>query len=1359
MRYSLSIEKVNGSEVCYTLPPLNNNHPSEENLVPLFQAALFEQEPLLLSNSQFQQPCSQEVECAFSEAHFLDLQRTYGNKYANLVKLGHILGDKVPLFFGFSDAQIKTMLSEKTLEKWQEAKINYSSSPQRWDMHAYYLEQVQESVKEDILSHELPFTDQQRQAFASLQDKQLIVRSTSNEDDQEGCVNAGGNETVDGVNPIEQDLKNAIAEVVASYFSYQSIKNRASFGDPFQDLPLCSVLVMEQITEDPEDAFPITSGVMMTHQMAWTPQSEETVTQITATWGFGGGVVSGKVPCDQWVLTENYWYSAIQKKNYRLVAAPSAKCCETSNPVQLHERPALSDRQIEELQTDANKIEKFYKKPMDVEFVIKNDRLFVVQARPARASSITSPNLLDPTKIPTTAVRFQGDTFLSGTNQVLNLEGKNICFAKDLAGADDLFNPSKHKAVVIYTLPLSKNTHAEVNFSSHRPPTPCLVLSETMWNMCQTTVKDEQIKLCPQTGTLVLSSVDIPIREGLFIHPARFTISVEREGKGIQGSSRHRLIVNLKQLLTATSEDLKVNLDEIDQGLHDYFEEISARKIKTASLIKAAQSLQRVSFQIFEAMRQSAAKEHPTMLSLHASMLRHLLTQVNTRVIGAHSFAGLEEATTVSKNIALFMQEHEESNTLCELALLANKAFEEAIQDKWLAFLRDHQGVPAQQWEKLLAHLQVLDSLGIVPLWLSLHFADEQPQIEHLFQSNVETEHLLAKCHEFEQRFDLITQSVENISSEEDLVKTWETLWQESQKFIKFGTSFKRLSVLESLQLSRTLVELIQLWDFNIKAVRTSKVLSVEREAELFKQRINQFTELGRQLCERTSINMAKRKKVSSLLKYIQATHVKETSCTDHSFSVQQWIVPQGTGNKGIIQSDDQRLTICHQNLLQAACPEFSSDFEKVLPLKLAQALRIFSKNNPSIVKRFASNNGTFISMFEDWAKVKINIPLNLHSCVVEIIQRKGSEELELKVYWRANDNDQTHSLGFLQMLALLTGITLKNAVIRGGDLEVAFSVKDKKQFKLLSKAIFKVNEVTLDGSRNYLRKLSLLIHGEEAKKEPSISRKEILDGIIDFILKRYLETGKTPNLLDEEYLEDYFNIYPLTSEITDRVAEELKGKPSPSTKVLREVVLNALPIEKREEMIWTNLTGSQSMYFWEISSLVSLDIFRRLTEENPEKAVSYYLDSFTDNKEFQAIFRNFTDPLLRGYVETGNMPSFITEEYLKRYFSKNEIIPEVAEMVLNELTGKSSPGSRCKVARVRVLKSLPKERRTEFIWEDLIGPQLINDDEILSVMKDPDILIRLFKENPEKSDSFWKKFSSHKNQFEQFLNRQGLMD
>ena len=434
----------------------------------------------------------------------------------------------------------------------------------------------------------------------------------------------------------------------------------------------------------------VVSGAAVTHQQGWAPLAEGRITQVAATWGFGGGVMSGKVPCDEWVITKDFTYETIRKKPFRLIASADGEPKQEPNPSDLRHQSVLSAAHLQELQNYAESLEKgFGGAPLQIEFVIKNGKMTIVQMRPAAPiPSPSNPHFLDIPSIPKGLTVLQAEPFLPGTYQVETLELKQICVEADIEKADRYFDPAKHRAVLLFEKPGCRNTHGEVNFNESS--IPCLILSEEKWNGLKKFAKDKSLKLCSQTGTIVITSHDLSLRSGRFLHPARFELSVDSSSRGIQDASSHPLIQELNCQLTATPEELKANLKTISGLLDKTFFTLSQRKGNTASLQQASKKVEQAAWKIWGAMRQSAEQDHLMSLSLHAAMLRQLVHQHNPQVLGSHSISGIEAATDLPQNIEDFLGRHGQKELLADLAMVGQKAFDKPVQDHWLLFLENH---------------------------------------------------------------------------------------------------------------------------------------------------------------------------------------------------------------------------------------------------------------------------------------------------------------------------------------------------------------------------------------------------------------------------------------------------------------------------------------------------------------------------------------------------------------------------------------------------------------------------------------------------------------------------------------------
>jgi hypothetical protein len=1112
----------------------------------------------------------------------------------------------VPLFFGLTDGQIKGLFSQETRDLWRIVCEAAKSMPEPFFSFKFMnlLEELQRSVRNDLYSCDaLPLSEEQKAMLDRLEGKKLIVRSSSNEDTLD-AVNAGGNKSVGNIEPNEQALRKALAEeIIVSYFSVNSLKNRSAFKDPFTEMPLCSVLVMEQISGN------IVSGVMMTGKPSWLPASEGTMRHITATRGFGEGVVSGKVPCDEWVVTEGCSYATIRQKPYQMTFSSS----KIQNDPTTSESPVLSKDELDILQVTARQLEDHYKRPMDVEFVFCQGQLSVVQARPIQAPEITSPTYLDPCEIPKGIKSFSGKTLVSGTSEVLSVTKKSILFADTLVEADTLYNPALHRAVIVRIEPDGANSHAEVNFTSQRPPVPCFYLPPEEVASCELSSEEIPITVCPQTGLIAITYGKLAVKQGLFLHPAQFPITVGAAGRGVQGNLKHPRTMYLHKLLTATSEQLVANLDEIGLGLDQFFTDMTSEHIGTSRLELVAEQLKTVSLTIFGAMKEAANAGRKTLLSFHAGRLRQLMTQSTTQVVGAHSFAGLEEAMHLPQLIKEFIHVHKEQETLCELALLAKKAFDESIQKAWLDFL-ENPDYSEKQLAALYSLLKDFNEAGQLSSWFSLHFSKGEPTIENLLIQDPDTIEFFGQCKILRDRLHCLSEAVARINTKAELDSTWNGLQEISNECVLFCSQYRdKPDLLLVLQRSQLLYDLIQLWDLNIKAVKTSRLLSYNDEKTIFADRITQFAAFGHQCCQSVfTINqkdLYDLREVLDEIKGVKTTNYGEMT-RSKQFSVQHWLVPTSQGRMPI-RTDDERLTVIHQNLLKASGPGLFQ-IEPLLSPALIGALNIFQLESQA--KRNSEANGIFVSMSEEKIGITINIPLNYHSVVVTITQKRGSDAVDFMVHWRGADKGAINYGVFFELVASLTGATMKGQTREGEDSTFFLTAKDKRQAIYLSRAIRAVNGGSVTNFDPYFA-LTCMYH-PTAGREPTMEELNKLIGqtaekVLNRVWAQFKCTGDMPQLIQNKLQYDspwYLEKNNLIPEIVSNVTAELTGQQPMSlySKLFLSIALKAMPLEEQKEVLWNNLTGIQTIMPYQIPDKCKQELFSRLRSEAPEKATSY---------------------------------------------------------------------------------------------------------------------------------------------------------
>ena len=240
-----------------------------------------------------------------------------------------------------------------------------------------------------------------RKAYDRLCDKceinnvAVAVRSSATAEDLPTASFAGLQETFLNVRGKEQ-LIEMCKECYASLFTDRAISYRYEKGFDHLDIAL-SIGVQRMIRADKAG-----SGVMFTLD---TETGFPDVVITNAAWGLGENIVQGTINPDQYLvfkplLGKENCKPIIEKKlgskEQKMVYASNSMSRTVNLQTSAEEQNSyvLSDDEIIRLAKWAQKIEKHYGKPMDIEWV-KDDNtgeLFIVQARPETVQSNVSAN-------------------------------------------------------------------------------------------------------------------------------------------------------------------------------------------------------------------------------------------------------------------------------------------------------------------------------------------------------------------------------------------------------------------------------------------------------------------------------------------------------------------------------------------------------------------------------------------------------------------------------------------------------------------------------------------------------------------------------------------------------------------------------------------------------------------------------------------------------------------------------------------------------------------------------------------------------------------------------------------------------
>lgn len=199
----------------------------------------------------------------------------------------------------------------------------------------------------------------------------VAVRSSATAEDLPEASFAGQQETYLNIQGSEE-VAVAVQRCWASLFTARAVYYRKKQGFETGKVGLCAV-VQKMIESE-------VSGIMFTAD----PTGDENKIIIEAGFGLGETIVSGSVTPDNYVVdktTMQLTSKKILKQEWMLVK-------EGKNNIKVNlgrgkaDVQKMSDEKIVELAKIGKEIEEHYKKPMDIEWAMENNVLYIVQARP-----------------------------------------------------------------------------------------------------------------------------------------------------------------------------------------------------------------------------------------------------------------------------------------------------------------------------------------------------------------------------------------------------------------------------------------------------------------------------------------------------------------------------------------------------------------------------------------------------------------------------------------------------------------------------------------------------------------------------------------------------------------------------------------------------------------------------------------------------------------------------------------------------------------------------------------------------------------------------------------------------------------
>ncbi len=206
----------------------------------------------------------------------------------------------------------------------------------------------------------------------------VAVRSSATAEDLPDASFAGQQETFLNVKGHAM-LLDSVRKCWSSLFTPRSIFYRVQQGFKHREVKLC-VVVQRMVNSD-------TAGIMFTSDVTLgKPYS-----LIEGGWGLGEMIVSGTVTPDTYVVKKKdltLHNKIIGKQSEYMIRNEEGGSLRLEVPEAKKAAQKLTDKKIIEIAEAGNLIERHYGKPMDVEWAVEDDVLYILQARPVTTKII-----------------------------------------------------------------------------------------------------------------------------------------------------------------------------------------------------------------------------------------------------------------------------------------------------------------------------------------------------------------------------------------------------------------------------------------------------------------------------------------------------------------------------------------------------------------------------------------------------------------------------------------------------------------------------------------------------------------------------------------------------------------------------------------------------------------------------------------------------------------------------------------------------------------------------------------------------------------------------------------------------------
>jgi len=318
---------------------------------------------------------SAEMFLTSDEAVKID-ENLLGGKAKNLAWLSR-QGLPVPRWWVLTTECFTQQLIALNIEEWVQEELAKLSSDSKTIENAVIAQvatNIQKAIGEQPLLPEIQQLVRDRLSSDVLTKTSLAIRSSVVGEDAEGASFAGQMDSY-LYQQGEEAIFASIIKVMQSAFNHRALAYRIHKGLSITDIR-AAIIIQEMVDAD-------VAGVMFTANPATGNRRQA---MISSTWGCGEGIVSGACNTDETTvgLFDNEIEVLINNKDTTFVFDQSSShgAKEVAVDASKQAIACLENTQVFRLRDLGLEIAKTYQVPQDIEWCLKDDQFYILQARP-----------------------------------------------------------------------------------------------------------------------------------------------------------------------------------------------------------------------------------------------------------------------------------------------------------------------------------------------------------------------------------------------------------------------------------------------------------------------------------------------------------------------------------------------------------------------------------------------------------------------------------------------------------------------------------------------------------------------------------------------------------------------------------------------------------------------------------------------------------------------------------------------------------------------------------------------------------------------------------------------------------------